>query len=170
MRSCEGRDWERPKPSTKVRTTASTHWPNVRASHWVRRTSRQHPLEGILAKCNSKSTPNPHMPSPAAFARRLRPVRRNRPYRNFASYELRGTSLTPALSRRARRRGASVANWGHEPVVTSLPSSPSLLLRGEGSVVLPARAGRFMGRGQVTVATPGSLHGPPGPRSDAAGR
>ena len=47
---------------------------------------------------------------------------------------------------RERRHGVRVANCGHEPVVASRPSSPTLLPGGEGSVVLPARAGRFMGR------------------------
>ncbi len=51
------------------------------------------------------------------------------------------------LEPRERRHDACVANCGHEPVVASLPSSPTLLPGGEGSDVLPARAGRFMGRG-----------------------
>jgi hypothetical protein len=37
-----------------------------------------------------------------------------------------------------RRHGVRVAKCGHEPVVASLPSSPTLLPGGEGSVVLPA--------------------------------
>jgi tetratricopeptide (TPR) repeat protein len=41
---------------------------------------------------------------------------------------------------------AYAANRDHEPAVGALPSSPALLPGGEGSVVLPAGAERFMGR------------------------
>ncbi len=58
------------------------------------------------------------------------------------------------FSRRERHHGARVANCCHEPVVASLPSSPTLLPGGEGSVVLPAGAGRFMGRGASCFPLP----------------
>jgi len=58
-----------------------------------------------------------------------------------------------------RRHGARAANCGHEPVVASLPSSPTLLPGGEGSVVLPSPLGRgtegegrFMESGALRVS------------------